>query len=99
MISLPYGRRQDQCHVEREDPGLADYMTRRGAASRRDLLRLGASASMLAFLPAAARVPTIYKDARAPVDLRVRDLMARMTLDEKVAQMIALWGTKSEVMA
>lgn len=77
---------------------MADYPTRRGASSRRDLLRLGASASMLAFLPAAARVPTIYKDPRAPVDLRVRDLMARMTLDEKVAQMIALWGTKSEVM-
>ena len=68
-------------------------------SSRRDLLRWSAGASLLAFLPAARAAPTIYRDPRAPIDLRVRDLMARMTLDEKVAQMIALWGTKAEVMA
>lgn len=40
----------------------------------------------------------LYRDARAPVHLRVRDLLDRMTLEEKVAQMIALWSTKADVM-
>jgi beta-glucosidase len=67
--------------------------------SRRDLLRWLAGASLLAFLPTAARAALpVYKDARAPVDLRVRDLMARMTLDEKVAQLITLSTTKRDVM-
>ena len=30
-----------------------------------------------------------YKDARQPVDARVADLLARMTLEEKVAQTLA----------
>lgn len=71
---------------------------RTGAVTRRGLLRFGAGVSTLAFLPAAARGPMVYKDARALIDLRVRDLMMRMTLDEKVAQLIALWGTKADVM-
>ncbi|MGP7795477.1 glycoside hydrolase family 3 N-terminal domain-containing protein [Sphingomonas sp. CLY1604] len=70
------------------------------ATTRRDLLRWGGGASLLAFLPAAARNPApLYKDARAPVDLRVADLLGRMTLEEKVAQLIALWGDKAQVMA
>lgn len=64
---------------------------------RRDVLRWGAGVSALAFLPAAAPMPA-YKDARAPIDLRVRDLMGRMTLDEKVAQLITLSTTKRDVM-
>ena len=81
-------------------------MTRRSAAhsgaTRRDCLRWS-GVSLLALMPAPLRAATrdaapLYKDARAPVDLRVRDLMARMTLDEKVAQMIALWATKAQVM-
>jgi beta-glucosidase len=39
----------------------------------------------------------IYKDAAAPVDARVEDLLSRMTLEEKVAQLITLWETKKEV--
>ncbi|MES3092855.1 glycoside hydrolase family 3 N-terminal domain-containing protein [Sphingomonas aerolata] len=46
----------------------------------------------------AAKESPVYKDPRAPVDLRVRDLMARMTLDEKVAQLITLSTTKRQVM-
>ena len=55
--------------------------------------------SLMALLPAAAR-PALppYRDARAPVDLRVRDLLGRMTLDEKVAQLITLSTTKRDVM-
>nr|WP_244649879.1 glycoside hydrolase family 3 N-terminal domain-containing protein [Sphingomonas sp. CFBP 13706] len=46
----------------------------------------------------AAKESPVYRDPRAPVDLRVRDLMARMTLDEKVAQLITLSTTKRQVM-
>jgi beta-glucosidase len=40
----------------------------------------------------------IYKDAAAPVDARVDDLLARMTLEEKVAQIMTLWQKKPDVM-
>lgn len=68
--------------------------------SRRALLGWLGSASVVALHPGVARAAAgpIYKDARAPVDLRVRDLLARMTLEEKVGQMIALWGAKAEIM-
>jgi len=66
---------------------------------RRELLRWGAGASMLAFLPVSARAATpLYKDPKVPVDLRVKDLMARMTLDEKVAQLVTLSTRKREIM-
>jgi len=39
-----------------------------------------------------------YRDASASVERRVQDLLARMTLEEKVAQMIALWATKADIM-
>lgn len=68
--------------------------------NRRAALRLFAGASAAAFLPLPLRAADtpVYKDARAPVDLRVQDLLARMTLEEKVAQITALWATKAEVM-
>lgn len=39
-----------------------------------------------------------YKDPSAPIEARVDDLMKRMTLDEKVAQIIAAWQTKSPLL-
>jgi beta-glucosidase len=36
-----------------------------------------------------ARAP--YRDAKLPVERRVDDLLARMTLEEKVAQMLSFW--------
>ena len=35
----------------------------------------------------------IYKDPTASIDERVSDLIVRMTLDEKVAQLGAVWVT------
>ncbi|WP_315764136.1 glycoside hydrolase family 3 N-terminal domain-containing protein [Sphingomonas sp. Y38-1Y] len=74
-------------------------------ANRRAALRmmLGASAAIAAPMLAKAGTPqgrgrALYRDARAPVPDRVRDLIGRMTLEEKVMQMIALWATKSEIM-
>ena len=39
----------------------------------------------------------LYKDAKAPVDARVEDLLARMTLEEKVAQLITVWDAKKDI--
>jgi beta-glucosidase len=38
-----------------------------------------------------------YKDPQQPVEARVEDLLARMTLEEKVAQMLSIWENKAEV--
>ncbi|HEY9283029.1 MAG TPA: glycoside hydrolase family 3 N-terminal domain-containing protein [Pyrinomonadaceae bacterium] len=38
-----------------------------------------------------------YKNARLPVERRVADLLARMTLEEKVAQLVCLWGQRPQV--
>lgn len=66
---------------------------------RRQVLGLLGSTSLLAAAPVRARSATpLYKDASAPIDLRVRDLLGRMTLEEKVGQIIALWATKAEIM-
>ena len=67
--------------------------------ARRQALGLMASTSLAAAVPAAAKKSgPLYKDASAPVDLRVNDLLSRMTLEEKVGQIIALWATKAEIM-
>jgi beta-glucosidase len=39
-----------------------------------------------------------YRDARAPIAERVADLLARMTLEEKAAQMMCVWRQKSELL-
>jgi beta-glucosidase len=46
--------------------------------------------------PAAPEKP-LYKSADASVEARVEDLLARMTLEEKVAQMQSVWEDKREV--
>lgn len=38
----------------------------------------------------------LYKDPRQAVDRRVEDLLARMTLDEKVAQLLTVWEQKAK---
>lgn len=40
----------------------------------------------------------LYKNPALPIDQRVSDLLSRMTLEEKVAQLITLWATKSDIM-
>src|SRR5258708_4995602 len=43
-----------------------------------------------------ARTPD-YKNARLPVEQRVADLLSRMTLEEKVAQLTCLWSERPQV--
>jgi beta-glucosidase len=63
---------------------------------------LMALAAPLAMLPlsqaqAQAAAALLYKNPKAPVEARVEDLLKRMTLEEKVAQLIAVWDAKSDV--
>ncbi|MCC5995879.1 MAG: glycoside hydrolase family 3 C-terminal domain-containing protein [Oceanicaulis sp.] len=39
----------------------------------------------------------LYRDASQPVEARVEDLLSRMTLEEKVAQMIGIWLSKGDI--
>ena len=39
----------------------------------------------------------IYKDPHQPVDKRVDDLLARMTLDDKIAQLETVWESKAKL--
>ena len=46
-------------------------------------------------LAAAAQAP--YKNASLPLEKRVDDLLGRMTLDEKIAQLQCIWQKKTEM--
>jgi beta-glucosidase len=62
------------------------------------VLRLAALVTaVLVSQPAAAADRPLYKDASADVDRRVDDLLARMTLPEKIAQITAVWTRKPEL--
>ena len=69
--------------------------------TRRRLLKAAAALPALPLLQqarAATEPVPPYKIAALPIELRVPDLMARMTLDEKIAQLWALWETKADIM-
>jgi beta-glucosidase len=63
------------------------------------LCSVAAGMALAALAPAAAQkpAPAAYKDPHAPVEARVEDLLARMTLEEKVAQMMSVWEGKAEL--
>jgi beta-glucosidase len=48
-------------------------------------------------LAAAQTTELLYKNPNAPIEARMEDLLARMTLEEKVAQMLSIWDAKAEV--
>jgi beta-glucosidase len=52
---------------------------------------------VLLTLAVSAQTLPPYKDASLPVERRVADLLARMTLEEKVAQTLAVWQQKREL--
>jgi beta-glucosidase len=64
------------------------------------ITRLSGIAAGMAFISlAGAAVPPapVYKDPNSPVEARVEDLLGRMTLQEKVAQMMSIWDAKTEI--
>lgn len=48
--------------------------------------------------PAGTVEAAAYRDASLPIQDRVRDLLSRMTLEEKAAQMRCIWRKKSETL-
>ena len=40
----------------------------------------------------------VYKDPNAPLEQRVEDLLSRMTLEEKIAQITCIWNRKQEIL-
>src|SRR5207237_1178001 len=64
-----------------------------------NLRRMRAQSTMLLLATAAsltlrAQSTPPYKDASLPVERRLDDLLSRMTLEEKVAQTLAVWQQK-----
>ena len=69
---------------------------------RRSALKLFAGGSLTALAITQAPVAfaqggPLYRDAGAPIPTRVADLMARMTLEEKVAQIRTAWAAKGDM--
>ncbi len=56
-----------------------------------------AALTVAAVGPRALAATPLYKDPRQPVDARVKDLLGRMTLEEKAAQLIGIWLTKAKI--
>jgi len=67
------------------------------SALRRGGKRSGALVALVLTLRlgAEAQETPAYRDAKAPVEQRVADLLGRMTLEEKVAQLVGTWQNKS----
>ncbi len=68
----------------------------RALRQERATLAGGLVALVLAVDPAAAQGPP-YLDPTLPVERRIDDLLARMTLEEKVGQMLCLWQGKRAI--
>lgn len=78
------------------------FVAKAQGPTRRGALKLfgGGSLAALAVCQAPvafAQAGPLYKDARAPIPARVADLMARMTLPEKIAQIRAAWQSKGDM--
>ena len=67
-----------------------------GAAS---LLAIGMASTLapMESVRAAQDQRPLYKDASAPVEARIDDLIGRMSLDEKIAQITTVWESKTQI--
>ena len=80
---------------------MSDQPRRRIGIGRRGIIVLAATVAA-AFAGASttlAQAPAqpLYKDASQPVERRIDDLLARMTLEEKVAQLVTVWEHKARI--
>lgn len=61
------------------------------------VLRVAITTLSLGLTGSAGAAGAPYLDASLPVEQRVDDLLSRMTLDEKVAQLSTLWNRKKDI--
>ncbi len=96
-----HGRPQFAGPQERHADGgaVSRPLARRGALK----LLAGGSASALAVAQAplafAKEAAPLYKNPKAPIPARVADLLARMTLAEKIAQIRGVWAGKGGMLS
>src|SRR5262249_47754472 len=64
------------------------YTVRRGVFFLIAMLAIGLGSMGQSDKPPASAV---YRDAKMPVEARIADLMSRMTIEEKIAQMSSVW--------
>ena len=100
MISV--SSRPERQHEEGEGLVASQHFTRRPAPSparalAASALTISVAISLATALASVAADAPIYKDPHAPVDARVNDLLSRMTLQEKIAQLSCIWQRKGEV--
>lgn len=55
--------------------------------------------TLIVVLPCLAQQPAPYKNPALPIDTRVKDLLKRMTLEEKVAQLESTWQNHDQNLA
>ena len=67
------------------------------ASGARSRFTLALSAVVISTTALAAEPRPLYKDPKAGVDQRVDDLLSRMTLPEKIAQITAVWTQKPQI--
>jgi len=67
------------------------------SGQRNSAIAFAVGACLIGLRAPSAVAEDIYRDRTRPVDERVRDLLARMTLEEKVAQTLALWKGKEKI--
>src|SRR5947209_2943185 len=66
------------------------------SAGAKQFTRWGNGHSQLARAKSGKLLP--YKNPAVPIEKRVQDLLSRMTLDEKAAQMMCVWQKKAETL-
>ena len=62
------------------------------------LLATGTTQPSLSRSTPAVSSVALYKYARAPIEARVDDLIARMTLEEKITQITSVWDSKVDIL-
>ncbi len=73
-------------------------LARREAMLSSAVVALVAAPAVLVAAPAVhARSGTGYRDPSLPIAARVKDLLARMTIEEKTGQMRSMWFSKSAI--
>lgn len=76
---------------------MTQAITRRLFGASLAVLSAAALPGVALTAPRESRGKPLYKDPAQPVQARVDDLLSRMTLEEKAAQLVGIWLTKAKI--